>query len=253
MPEMPTNEPFSTLQGGMENGGERGGKTFSTTTPIGVGGGGGGGSLRGRGGEPRHRPAEVLPHRSDTDAGRAYCGSLRDGSSLAKRRSYRRRHGIDCGSAILAMIVGSAPVGSQSRAIIVRKALVHASLEYARRIPIVFIEASSFNEPIFASRFLAPLYFIGCTTCIFSSARKELDESGYQKHESIHRGSLTGQWCKCPLKVTRPDLLRAHRWCDAPPPSRGPSSSTSLRSWRACGSRSTRRSVPSAGCSPRRP
>ena len=39
MPQMLASEPFSTLQGGVETGGESGDKTFSTTTPYrGVGG-----------------------------------------------------------------------------------------------------------------------------------------------------------------------------------------------------------------------
>lgn len=51
MREAPTNGAFSTLTRWVETGGERGDKTFSTTTPYRVGGGGGGGSLRGGGGE----------------------------------------------------------------------------------------------------------------------------------------------------------------------------------------------------------
>lgn len=53
MHEVSENGPFSTLTGWVEKGGERGDKTFSTTTPYRVGGGGGGGAPQGGGGGPR--------------------------------------------------------------------------------------------------------------------------------------------------------------------------------------------------------
>ena len=61
MRDVSTNKPFSTLTRWVEKGGERGDKTFSTTTPYRVGGGGGGGSPQGGGGEPTQTAAEVLP------------------------------------------------------------------------------------------------------------------------------------------------------------------------------------------------
>ena len=61
MPQMLASEPFSTLRSGVESGGERGDKTFSTTTPYRVGGGGGGGRPQSGGGEPCRGPLCLVP------------------------------------------------------------------------------------------------------------------------------------------------------------------------------------------------
>ncbi|SFM99713.1 hypothetical protein SAMN05192568_10979 [Methylobacterium pseudosasicola] len=143
MLEGSANGTFSTLTRWVEKGGERGDKTFSTTTPYRVGGGGGGGSPQGGGGEPPQSASEALILPSDPNAGSAGISSLLDSCAVAQCHRDDGRHSVDGLSAILGVIAGDAQPQSAVGVLPIRKVAIQPISENFDGARVVLIKIPS--------------------------------------------------------------------------------------------------------------
>lgn len=193
MLEGSANEIFSTLTKWVEKGGERGDKTFSTTTPYRVGGGGGGGSPQGGGGEPTQTAAELLLRGLDADAGRPCISRLLGRRAIAQRRSYGGRGHVDRAGSLVAEIPHAVRVGSDARMEVVREALVDPIPQHVGRGAVVAGEILRCLTRSCAStrairRNMQLMVFPGSR-----SSRHEFGELRNQSFDAIHRTSHAEQ------------------------------------------------------------